>query len=65
MDRTGSWTLPFAGSLGLLALGIVATFFMRPDIPLDAARAHPDLADINAGGELRFAENLTPRESNR
>ncbi|MBB5444755.1 hypothetical protein HDG38_003384 [Paraburkholderia sp. WSM4177] len=26
---------------------------------------HPDLADINAGGELRFAENLTPRESNR
>ncbi|MGF6640702.1 MFS transporter [Paraburkholderia sp. MM6662-R1] len=65
VDRTGSWTLPFAGSLGLLALGIVATFFMRPDIPLDAARAHPDLADINAGGELRFAENLTPRESNR
>ena len=65
VDRTGSWTLPFAGSLGLLALGIVATFFMRPDIPLDAARARSDLADPGASGELRFAENLTPSESNR
>ena len=62
VDRTGSWTLPFAGSLGLLALGIVATFFMRPDIALDAA---PAQTDINASGELRFAETLTPRESNR
>ncbi|RZF27456.1 MFS transporter [Paraburkholderia sp. UYCP14C] len=65
VDRTGSWTLPFAGSLGLLALGIVATFFMRPDIPLDAAGAQSELADLNAGAELRFADNLTPRESNR
>ncbi|APA87568.1 MFS transporter [Paraburkholderia sprentiae WSM5005] len=62
VDRTGSWTLPFAGSLGLLALGIVATFFMRPDIALDTAAAQ---TDMNASGELRFAENLTPRESNR
>ncbi len=35
VDRMGSWTLPFAGSLGLLALGIVMTFFMRPDIRLE------------------------------
>ncbi|KXU83171.1 MFS transporter [Paraburkholderia monticola] len=62
VDHTGSWTLPFAGSLGLLALGIVATFFMRPDIALDAA---PAQTDINASGDLRFAETLTPRESNR
>ncbi|MBN3792825.1 MFS transporter [Burkholderia sp. Ac-20353] len=34
VDRTGSWTLPFAGSIALLVLGIVMTFFMRPDIPL-------------------------------
>ncbi|SMG59916.1 MFS transporter [Paraburkholderia susongensis] len=62
VDRTGSWTLPFAGSLALLAVGIVATFFMRPDIPLDTANAQ---ADISSSDELRFAENLTPRESNR
>ncbi|MGF6267239.1 MFS family permease [Paraburkholderia youngii] len=62
VDRTGSWTLPFVGSLGLLALGIVATFFMRPDIALDAA---PAQTDIDASGELRFADKLTPRESNR
>jgi nitrate/nitrite transporter NarK len=37
VDKTGSWTLPFAGSLGLLAVGIVMTFFMRPDIALDSA----------------------------
>jgi nitrate/nitrite transporter NarK len=53
VDRTGSWTLPFAGSLGLLAVGIVATFFMRPDIPLDVAVAS---ADVGTGGELEFAE---------
>ncbi|MCC8396196.1 MFS transporter [Paraburkholderia sp. MMS20-SJTR3] len=64
VDRTGSWTLPFAGSLGLLALGIVATFFMRPDIALDATNASGD-AGSGANGELRFAESLSPRESNR
>jgi nitrate/nitrite transporter NarK len=52
VDRTGSWTLPFAGSLGLLAVGIVATFFMRPDIPLDTVSASDDLANR---GELEFA----------
>jgi nitrate/nitrite transporter NarK len=53
VDRTGSWTLPFAGSLVLLALGIVATFFMRPDIPLDAAISPADAANSN---DLTFAE---------
>ena len=53
VDRTGNWTLPFAGSLALLAVGIVATFFMRPDIPLDTMLA---TADVATGGELGFAE---------
>ena len=55
VDRTGSWTLPFAGSLGLLAVGIVMTFFMRPDIALDSAAAS-DNAGRTAHGELKLAE---------
>ncbi|MGU7775789.1 MFS transporter [Burkholderia sp. MR1-5-21] len=44
VDRTGSWTLPFAGSIALLVLGVAMTFFMRPDIPLrdDARAVHAD-----------------------
>lgn len=34
IDQTGNWSLPFIGSIGLLVLGIVLTFFMRPDKPL-------------------------------
>jgi MFS family permease len=55
VDRTGSWTLPFGGSLGLLAVGIVMTFFMRPDIELDPANdADSSLRD--AEGKLAFAD---------
>jgi nitrate/nitrite transporter NarK len=45
VDRTGSWTLPFAGSIGLLSIGTVMTFFMRPDIPLDASSDSFDAED--------------------
>lgn len=31
IDRTGNWQLPFAISMGLLVLGIILSFFMRPD----------------------------------
>lgn len=31
LDRTGSWTAPFAVSLGLLLLGAAMTFWFRPD----------------------------------
>lgn len=31
VDLSGSWQLPFAGSIGLLLLGAVLTFWMRPD----------------------------------
>lgn len=33
IDRTGNWQLPFAISMGLLVVGIVLSFFMRPDRP--------------------------------
>jgi sugar phosphate permease len=34
VDRTGDWHLPFWGSVGILALGCVTSFFMRPDVQL-------------------------------
>ena len=37
IDRTGSWTLPFAGSICLLLLGAGLAFRMRPDRPFEAA----------------------------
>jgi MFS family permease len=37
IDRTGSWTLPFAGSIGLLLLGACLSFWMRPDQPFEPA----------------------------
>jgi len=50
VDHTGNWTLPFAGSVGLLAIGIVMTFFMRPDIALDK--------DANRDDETRHGLKL-------
>jgi MFS family permease len=37
IDKTGSWTLPFAGSIGLLLLGAGLAFRMHPDRPFEAA----------------------------
>jgi MFS family permease len=36
IDRTGNWQLPFAISVALLFVGIVMSFFMRPDRPFAA-----------------------------
>jgi nitrate/nitrite transporter NarK len=55
VDYTGSWTLPFAGSVGLLAIGIVMTFFMRPDIALDTG---VDYDDKTAAHEMTLADRL-------
>jgi MFS family permease len=33
LDLTGSWAIPFVGSIGLLVLGAGLSFFMRPDKP--------------------------------
>lgn len=34
IDRTGNWTLPFGLSIGMLLIGIVCSFWMRPEEPL-------------------------------
>jgi len=38
VDRTGNWTLPFAGAIGVQIVGAVTTFWMRPDRGLKADR---------------------------
>jgi MFS family permease len=38
IDRTGSWTLPFAGSICLLLLGAALAFRMHPDRPFETAK---------------------------
>jgi sugar phosphate permease len=40
LDLTGSWTMPFAVSIGLLLVGVATTWWMRPDRPLAMVAAH-------------------------
>jgi MFS family permease len=42
VDLTGNWHLPFWGSVGLLALGCVTCFLMRPDLPLREVETVPN-----------------------
>ena len=37
IDKTGNWTLPFLGSIGLLFLGAMMAFWMKPDEELPGA----------------------------
>ena len=37
IDKTGTWQLPFLGSIVLMLVGMTLTFYMRPDRRLDAA----------------------------
>jgi ACS family glucarate transporter-like MFS transporter len=37
IDKTGNWELPFVGSIGLLFVGSILAFWMKPDRELDAA----------------------------
>ena len=39
IDRTGNWTLPFVGSIVLLLLGAVATFWMKPQYTVEDSMA--------------------------
>jgi MFS family permease len=48
IDRTGSWTLPFAGSICLLLLGAGLAFRMRPDRPFETAMTAPEIASVAA-----------------
>jgi MFS family permease len=48
IDFTGSWTLPFAGSICLLLLGAGLAFRMRPDRPFTDSRIAPLAAPVAA-----------------
>ncbi|MBV9251807.1 MAG: MFS transporter [Acetobacteraceae bacterium] len=37
IDLTGNWELPFIGSIGLLALGAILAFTMRPEVSFETA----------------------------
>jgi cyanate permease len=45
VDETRNWTLPFAGSIGLLLVGVVATFWIKPQ---RAVEDEPDVATAPA-----------------
>ena len=45
VDLTGSWTLPFACSVGLLLLGAALAFRMHPDRPFQPSIT-PDPAPV-------------------
>jgi MFS family permease len=49
IDKTGNWQLPFLLSIGLLLLGMVLSFWMRPDRPFighDDAAPDTETVDI-------------------
>jgi MFS family permease len=44
LQRTGSWTTPFAFSIGLLLVAIVMSYWIKPERSIDEAPATPGLA---------------------
>src|SRR5467141_1856564 len=44
IDKTGDWTLPFLGSIGLLLIGAMLAFWMKPDDELPGAGLTATLA---------------------
>jgi MFS family permease len=44
LEWTGSWTMPFRVSVGLLLFAIVVTFWIRPDRPIEAVTKADGLA---------------------
>ncbi|QVN20274.1 MFS transporter [Burkholderia pyrrocinia] len=51
VDHTGSWTVPFIGSVAMLLIGIVAALRIRPDRTL--SESMPSLADAPAAPSAR------------
>ena len=51
VDRTGSWTVPFIGSVAMLLIGIVAALRIRPDRAL--SEAAPSLVEAPAAPSAR------------
>ena len=41
VDWSGSWELPFAGSIGLLLVGAVLTFTIHPERSIDGPAPAP------------------------
>jgi MFS family permease len=41
IEWTGNWNLPFAGSIVLLLVGAILTFWMRPDLSIEAKQQEP------------------------
>ncbi len=41
IDKTGNWTLPFAGSIALLLFGALLSFTMHPERSLEPERSSP------------------------
>ena len=35
IEWSGNWNLPFAGSIGLLLVGAILAFWMRPELTLE------------------------------
>lgn len=51
IDETGNWHLPFAMSIGLLLLGMVLSFWMRPDQPfVDSSDSTSNAEALGAAG---------------
>jgi MFS family permease len=48
LTRTGSWTMPFAFSAGLLLFAIIMTYWIRPDQPIEAV---PRVGRLAVAGE--------------
>jgi sugar phosphate permease len=48
IDQTGSWTLPFIGTMGLMLIGLLTAFAMRPEIRFDADTASPKVVSAIA-----------------
>lgn len=54
IDVTGNWELPFQVTIGLLALGALTTFAMRPDVPFEQDK-------VRLGGALVTPESSANR----
>jgi MFS family permease len=54
LELTGSWTMPFGFSIGLLLFAIVMTYWIRPERPIASA---PSLGRLAVAGEQSTAQN--------
>jgi MFS family permease len=51
IDRTGNWELPFIGSIGLLLLGSILAFWMKPDKALPSSTPS-EMSEPRTGHEV-------------